>query len=131
MAMGRSLGAAGRCLAAALVLIGAVGCPAREAAVTVSGKTAYGELAVEGVAVTALRREGEAWALAAETRSGYHGSWVLRLPPGTYRLEAEGALPAPGGTTLPLTGALEGLGLSGGEGRVDRLVIPLQPGGGP
>ncbi|MEW6487666.1 MAG: hypothetical protein AB1578_07105 [Thermodesulfobacteriota bacterium] len=95
--------------------------------VTVSGKTAYGDLAVEEVAVTALRAEGGAWLPAAATRSGYHGSWVLRLPAGTYRLEARGSLPGPGAGALLLAGAREGIVLTGAEGRLDRLVISLVP----
>lgn len=95
--------------------------------VTVSGKTAYGDLAVEEVSVIALRAEGEVWVPAAATRSGYHGSWLLRLPAGTYRLEARGSLPAPEGGEVLLAGAREGVVLTGAERRVDRLRIVLAP----
>lgn len=106
----------------------AAGCRGGERAlVTVSGKTAYGDLAVEEVAVTALREEGGAWLPAAATRSGYHGSWMLRLPAGTYRLEARGSLPAAGGGEVLLAGTREGVVLTGAKGRVDRLVISLVP----
>jgi len=117
----------GRRLAAALLLLCTVGCAGRDTSVTVSGKTAYGELAVEGAVVTALRLEAGAWTAAAATRSGYHGSWVLRLPPGAYRLEAEGSLPAAGGATLTLSGVRTGVVVAAGQGRVDRLLIPLEP----
>lgn len=98
---------------------------------TVSGKTAYGDLAVEEAQIVALGAGAPDGAPVASTRSGYHGSWVLRLPPGTYRLEARASLPAAGGATIQLFGALDGLVLEGPSGRVDRVVLRLEPAAGP
>lgn len=130
MAMGSPSRSRGRRLAVALLLLWVAGCLPRETSVTVSGKTAYGDLAVEGAAVSALRLEAGVGTPVGSTRSGYHGSWILRLPPGTYRLEAEGSLPAAGGGALSLSGVLGRVHVAGDEGRVDRLLISLEPTGG-
>jgi len=107
-------------------LLGA-GCGGVGSSATVAGKTAYGEMAIEGASVAALRRDGEELREVASTRSGYHGSWVLRLPPGTYRLEARASLPRAGQAPLSLTGSLDGVSVGPDLARVDRLLIRLVP----
>ncbi len=59
-------------------------------------------------------------------RSGYHGSFALRLAPGTYRVTARGTLPGPGGTDRTLVASQE-LVVPPGAKRIDRWVVELQP----
>ncbi|GAB4250705.1 hypothetical protein [Deferrisoma sp.] len=87
---------------------------------TVSGKTAFRGMGVEGVRVEAYRATAPGPPVA-ETRSGYHGSFHLRLPPGRYRLVAEGELPSGSGAVL-LRGETR---IRAGPDRLDRVVIPL------
>lgn len=90
--------------------------------VTVSGKTVLDAMGVEEVTVRAFPAEGDGEQPVAETRSGYHGSFALRLAPGAYRLVATGSLPSGPGTR-----ALRGeTRVRVGSGRVDRVVIVLE-----
>lgn len=92
-----------------------------------AGKVAYRGMAIEGARLSVFpAREGSSREVAA-TRSGYHGSWVLRLSPGSYRLEASASLPKAGQAPLALSGALAGVRVEPGGARVDGLLIPLSP----
>lgn len=121
-------------VAAALLLLSCA--PRTGADATVSGKTVYRGMGVEGVAIEVQRLESGGWVRDAAVRSGYHGSFVARLRPGRYRLSARTGLPAARGGTVWLLGTLEGLDVSPGTRRLDRLVVVLAPperpgGGGP
>lgn len=94
--------------------------------VKITGKTVYGEMAIEETAVRALRWEEGRWAEYAETRSGYHGSFVLEVPPGRYRIEANGEIPR-GPSMVALKGDTELLDILQGIRRVDRILIELAP----
>ncbi|GEM_PF-3300052 len=110
--------------AGCFLLAVAVGCgPPRSGEVTVSGKTVFRGMGVEEVGIR-VYRAGEDEDVA-RTRSGYHGSFAVRLPPGRYRLEAVGTLPA-GRGRRELRGEAE---VKVGDRRVDRVVIPLRDGG--
>lgn len=112
-----------RALAAASLLLA---CDLRTARqTTVSGKTVYRRMGVEGVAVEVWRLEASRWARLRTVRSGYHGSFAARLRPGRYRLVAAAELPAPGAALVPLRGALDGLEVAPGTKRIDRLVVDL------
>lgn len=112
------------CVAAGLA---AVGCEMAASGVTVSGKVAYRGMAIEGAEISVFQVRGGSSRGVASTRSGYHGSWVLRLSPGTYRLEATALLPRAGEAPLSLVGALPGVRVTRGVSRLDRLLIPLSP----
>ena len=126
-----SAGTGGRCLLAAagllaLLVLGPWGCaPQGERPAAVAGKTAYRGMGIEGARVVAERREGDRWVQADGTRSGYHGSFLLHLQPGSYRLTARAAIPNRGGTRL-LTGRVGDLTVAPGARRVDRVVIELR-----
>ncbi len=100
--------------------------PSGEERVRVTGKTAFRGMAIEEVRVRALRRDGDAWREVAATRSGYHGSFVIDLPPGQYRLEATGEIHF-SGKPAPLSGVVEDLRVPPGNGRIDRVVVELSP----
>ncbi len=91
-----------------------------------SGKTAYRGMGIEGAEVVAWPLAPEGSGPADRTRSGYHGSFLLHLPPGTYRLEARALVPK-GRDDLPLRGALQPVEVPAGTSRVDRLVVQLIP----
>jgi len=93
--------------------------------VTVSGKTVYGEMAIEEVQVRAFRESDRGWIEQAAVRSGYHGSFVVDLPPGRYRLEARGRIFSLE-REIGLTGSLEPLEVPAGAGRIDRIRIVLR-----
>ncbi len=122
-------GGRGLVLAAALLVLlalGPWGCARQgDRPVAVAGKTAYRGMGIEGTRVLAERRQGDRWVEADTTRSGYHGSFLLHLRPGVYRLTARAVIPDRGGTRL-LAGRLEGLEVPEGVGRVDRVVIELR-----
>jgi len=109
----------------ALLLLACAG--GKEPLVTVSGKTAYGEMAIEEVQVRAFRETERGWVEQAAVRSGYHGSFVVDLPPGRYRLEARGRIFS-FGKEIGLSGSLEPLEVPPGAGRIDRLRIDLKRG---
>jgi len=92
----------------------------------VSGKTAYRGMGIEGAEVVAWSLAPEGSAPVDRTRSGYHGSFLLHLPPGTYRLEARALVPK-GRDDLPLQGVLQPVEVPAGASRVDRLVVRLAP----
>lgn len=114
------------CLLLAISLLLPACAGGKEPLVTVSGKTAYGEMAIEEVWVRALIQTESGWIEQAVVRSGYHGSFVVDLPPGRYRLEAKGRIFSYG-TEIPLSGSLEPLEVPAGTKRIDRVRIELGP----
>ena len=112
------------CLCVVLI---AAGCDAESAKTTVSGKVVYQSMAIEGARISVFENRQGGSGEVASTRSGYHGSWVLRLSPGAYRLEASASLPQADQAYLPLWGALAGVRVERGRSRLDRLLISLRP----
>jgi hypothetical protein len=94
--------------------------------VTVSGKTVFRDMGVEEVLVQVWREESTGRLPVAETRSGYHGSFVFRLVAGAYALDATTEIPAADGNTLRLTGELRGVEVLPDKRRLDRLLIRLE-----
>lgn len=92
--------------------------------VVVSGKTVYGKMAIEEVQVRAILATESGWIEQARVRSGYHGTFVVDLSPGRYRLEARGRIFSLG-TEVPLSGTIEDLEVPAGAGRIDRVRIDL------
>ncbi len=87
---------------------------------TLTGKAAYGEMALEGARVEAAPLDGSP---AFATTSGYHGDFRLDLPPGRYRLTGSFTLRRSTGD-LPLTGSI---GIALPPGRTNRVLLPLSP----
>jgi hypothetical protein len=106
--------------------------PSPSSLAAVSGKTVYKEMglgavmALEDVTIRVFRRQDGNWQKYAQTRSGYHGSFVVHLPEGSYMLTARTILRKTTGN-LELSGRLEGLVVSYSDRRVDRIVLELQP----
>ena len=92
----------------------------------VSGKTVYGDLALEDVQIEIFRLEKSEWRYYSETRSGYHGSFRIHLPPGEYLLRASTTLKS-GEDELLLSGALQSLIVKEAKGRMDQVVVGLFP----
>lgn len=95
----------------------------------VTGKTVYGEQALENVTLQVHQREEAGWRYLSDSRSGYHGSFRLHLPPGTYRITASKTIRA-GQEQLIMTGVLGVLEVKSSTRRIDQVVIKLTPGGG-
>lgn len=100
--------------------------PPSISATAVSGKTIYGNMALEGVQIKVLVRDNGKWEKRTEIVSGYHGSFYVKLPKGAYRLEAKAVilqdkekLKLHGNTTIDVPG---------GRGRLDRVIIRVAPG---
>ena len=91
----------------------------------VSGKTVFRKMAVEEVEVTAYPLDGGDPGSVVRGRSGYHGSFTLRLMPGNYRLVGKGSLPHRDRGAMPLTGSVA-VEVPPGARRVDRVVLPLK-----
>ncbi|NOY45502.1 MAG: hypothetical protein GXP50_08640 [Deltaproteobacteria bacterium] len=109
-----------------LAIAVAVGCGSPGSGkVTVSGKTVFRAMGIEEVGIRVYRVGQEEVGPVAKARSGYHGSFAVRLPPGRYRLEAIGTVPA-GDGRRELRGEVE---VKVGDRRVDRVVIPLRDAG--
>ena len=92
----------------------------------VSGKTIYGNLALEDVHIEIFSREQARWTYVSDTRSGYHGSFRVHLPPGEYRITARKTIRIGQGEVL-VTGTLEDLKIGKPGGRIDQVVILLVP----
>ena len=107
-----------------LALAGACYFP-RSDTIVVAGKTVYRDMAVEEVALEVFPAASPGAEPVARGRSGYHGSFALRLAPGTYRVTARGTLPGPGGTERTLV-ASQTLVVPPGAGRIDRWVVELR-----
>ena len=90
----------------------------------VSGKTVYGNLALEDVHLEIHRWEEFGWDYHGETRSGYHGSFRLHLPPGEYRITARKTIRI-GQGEVSVTGTLEDLNVEKPGGRIDQVVIRM------
>jgi hypothetical protein len=95
-----------------------------------SGKTVYGEMALEDVDLEVYRWEPSRWRYISDTRSGYHGSFRVHLPPGTYSFKANKTLRI-GQVEVSLTGKLEDLEIEKPGGRIDQVVILMVPDSGP
>ena len=94
--------------------------------VEVTGKTVYWNMAIEDIRVRALRWHDGQWREYASSRSGYHGSFVVRVPPGRYRLEANGEIFL-GVRKVVLEGYAELPDIRPATRRVDRVLIELAP----
>jgi hypothetical protein len=94
--------------------------------VKVTGKTVYGNMAIEETEVRALRWDEGRWKEYAAAPSGYHGSFSLRVSPGRYRLEAKGEI-FHGRRKVVLIGYVELPDIHPGIRRVDRVLIELAP----
>jgi hypothetical protein len=88
-------------------------------AVPVAGKLVYKGMGIEDAEVVATSGGRP----IAGTKSGYHGSFLLRLPPGVYVLSSETELP----NGKAGRGSIERLVVDPGIPRIDRLVLPLNP----
>ena len=89
-----------------LVIFSLFGChPSPRSLTLVSGKTIYGNLALEDVHLEIYRWEQTRWRYFSDTRSGYHGSFRVHLPPGTYSITASKTIRI-GQEEVPLTGTL-------------------------
>lgn len=95
----------------------------------VTGKTVYGDLALEGVRIEVSRRETSGWRYHSDTMSGYHGSFRLHLPPGTYLFQARTMIRM-GDDELALAGTLENLIVKEPGERMDRIVVEMNPDAG-
>ena len=92
----------------------------------VSGKTVYGKMAVEGAYIEVYRWEPSRWRYISDTRSGYHGSFRVHLPPGTYRFKASTTLRL-GEEIVSLSGTLENLVVKKTKGRIDQVMVHMIP----
>ncbi|MCJ7499458.1 hypothetical protein MUP29_04315 [bacterium] len=92
----------------------------------VSGKTVYGNMAMEDADIVVYRWEPSRWRYISDTRSGYHGSFRVHLPPGTYSIKASKTIRV-GQGEVALTGKLEGLKVEERGGRIDQIVVIMVP----
>jgi outer membrane biogenesis lipoprotein LolB len=92
----------------------------------VSGKTVYGIMAMEDADIAVYRWEPSRWRYISDTRSGYHGSFRVHLPPGTYSIKASKTIRV-GQGEVSLTGKLEGLKVEERGGRIDQIVVIMVP----
>ena len=92
----------------------------------VSGKTVYGKMAMENADIAVYRWEPSRWRYISDTRSGYHGSFRVHLPPGTYRFQASTTMRLQD-EQLSLSGTLENLIVKKAKGRMDQVVILMVP----
>lgn len=84
----------------------------------VSGKTAYNGMGVEDAEITA--DDGRQM---FRGKSGYHGSFILHLPEGTYELKATLTLPGAG----RIGGGVSSFAVPPGVPRLDKVTIEMQP----
>jgi len=92
----------------------------------VSGKTVYGDLALEDVYIEVYRLEQSRWRYFSDTRSGYHGSFRIHIPPGTYSLKASKTIRI-GEDKVSVTGILDKLEVKGSSRRIDQIVVIMVP----
>ena len=90
----------------------------------VSGKTVYGNMAMEDADIVVYRWEPSRWRYISDTRSGYHGSFRVHLPPGTYRFQASTTMRLQD-EQISLSGTLENLVVKKAKGRMDRVIIEM------
>jgi hypothetical protein len=91
----------------------------------VSGKTVYRGMGIEEAGIRVLRWESGSWVFHHTAKSGYHGSFAVRLAPGRYLLEVRTVLPGAAQQKGEIRGATE---VSVDRARVDRVVIELTGG---
>jgi hypothetical protein len=107
------------CILAVLAAVLSFGCTSKTANTVVAGKTVYSDMGLEGVDISALS-DG---VLVAETTSGYHGSFIIHLPPGQYYLRGTAKVPQ-GETELPVRG--ETFNVKVGTERLDQISIIMK-----
>jgi hypothetical protein len=113
-----------------LVIFFLFGChPSPRSLTLVSGKTVYGAMALEDVHIEIFRWEQTRWRYFSDTRSGYHGSFRIHLPGGTYRFTASKTIRM-GQDEVSVTGKLEKFKIDGSSRRIDQVVIELTSGRG-
>ncbi len=106
-----------------LVIFFLFGChPSPRSLTLVSGKTVYGDLALEDVYIEVYRLDQSRWHNFSDTRSGYHGSFRVHLPPGTYSFTASKTIRM-GQDEVQVTGNLDELKIQEAGGRIDQVVI--------
>lgn len=94
----------------------------RKDGVVVSGKTVYRGMGIEEVVIQVLRSEKQSWVPCGTAKSGYHGSFMVRLAAGRYLLQAHTVLPSAAGRKDEIRGMAD---VTVGRSRVDRIVIQL------
>ena len=110
-----------------LVIIFLSGChPSPRDLTVVSGKTVYGDLALEDVHIQIHKWEEAGWLYISDSRSGYHGTFRIHLPTGTYRITASKTIRV-GKSDILVTGTLEELKVEKTGGRIDQVVILMAP----
>ena len=114
-----------RWLVSVLLLLAACASPPAQEQ-RLSGKTVWGDKALEKVQIFIERSDGGHWSEVAKTLSGYHGSFRMRLAPGTYRLRAQTVVEMDG-SPVELGATLGPLEVPGKQQRLDRLVLHLSP----
>ena len=114
-----------------LITFSLFGChPSPRYLTLVSGKTVYGELALEETYIEVYRLEQSRWRYFSDTRSGYHGSFRIHLPPGTYNITTSKTIRMGQGEVL-VRDKLEDLKIEEKSGRIDQVVILMVPASGP
>lgn len=109
-----------------LVIIFLSGChPSPRDLTVVSGKTVYGDLALEDVHIRIHRWEEAGWNYLSDSRSGYHGSFRLHLPTGTYRITASKTIRV-GQDQVIVTGVLDVLEVKNSTRRIDQVVLMMR-----
>ena len=81
-------------------------------------------MALEDVHIETFRWEQTRWRYFSETRSGYHGSFRIHLPGGTYRFTASKTIRM-GQDEVMLTGNMDKLKIEAAGGRIDQVVIRM------
>jgi hypothetical protein len=102
--------------------------PSPRSLTVVTGKTVYGDLALEAVSLEVHRWSEAGWNYYSDSRSGYHGSFRLHLAAGKYMITARTSI-REGEKEVALVGDLSTLVVKEGERRIDRVVIEMRKGG--
>ncbi len=112
---------------AIVILVAVLGCdPSSPRPAAVAGKVAYRGMGIEEARLAADRRGPAGWEPAGITgRSGYHGSFLLHLPAGTWRIRATADL-ADGPDTRTVRGATGPVTVGPDTRRIDRVVVELE-----
>jgi len=92
----------------------------------VSGKTVYKNMSIEEVEVRVFRIVAGKLVFHAKGTSKYHRDFLFRLPEGEYVFTARTVIPTPEGK-LPLMGKTGPIPVPGNGGRIDQIVIRLEP----
>jgi len=108
-----------------LVIFFLFGChPSPRSLTLISGKTVYETMALEDVHIEIFRWEQTRWRYFSDTRSGYHGSFRIHLPGGTYRFTASKTIRMGQGEVM-VTGNMDKLKIEEAGGRIDQVVIRM------